>query len=79
MGSPDRCRTNSDRRQINNDEAQGDGVLVIAPDGDTIGTIRLPERCANVCFGGTRRNRVFMAASQSLYAVHVGVLGAGIA
>ena len=57
----------------------GGGVLVTAPDGDMIGAIRLPERCANVCFGGTRRNRLFMAASQSLYAVYVGVLGAGIA
>ena len=57
----------------------GDGVLVTAPDGNLIGAIRLPERCANVCFGGTRRNRLFMTASQSLYAVYVGVLGAGIA
>ena len=57
----------------------GEGVLVVAPDGDTIGAVRLPERCANVCFGGTRRNRLFMTASQSLYAVYVGVLGAGIA
>ena len=57
----------------------GDGVLVTAPDGVTIGAIRLPERCANVCFGGTRRNRLFMCASQSLYSVYVGVLGAGIA
>jgi len=55
------------------------GVQVIAPDGDVIGVIRLPERCANVCFGGTRRNRLFMTASQSLYSVYVGVQGAGIA
>ena len=46
------------------------GVLVIAPDGVTIGMIRLPEVCANVCFGGARRNRLFMTASQSLYAVY---------
>jgi gluconolactonase len=52
---------------------------VVAPDGDTIGMIRLPELCANVCFGGTRRNRLFMAASQSLYAVHVETRGAHIA
>ena len=57
----------------------GNGVIVTAPDGDMIGAIRLPERCANVCFGGTRRNRLFMTASQSLYSVYVGVLGAGIA
>ncbi|MBT8148100.1 MAG: SMP-30/gluconolactonase/LRE family protein [Gammaproteobacteria bacterium] len=53
------------------------GVQIIAPNGDTIGVIRLPERCANVCFGGTRRNRLFMTASQSLYSVYVGVSGAG--
>ena len=55
------------------------GVLVITPAGETIGMIRLPENCANVCFGGARRNRLFMAASQSLYAVHVETQGAGIA
>ena len=43
----------------------------------TIGIIRLLEVCANVCFGGTRRNRLFMTASQSLYSVYVGVRGAG--
>ena len=45
----------------------------------TIGVIRLPEVCANVCFGGAKRNRLFMTASQSLYSVYVGVRGAGIA
>jgi gluconolactonase len=55
------------------------GVQVIAPDGQAIGAIRLPEICANVCFGGLRRNRLFMTASQSLYAVHVGTSGAHIA
>ena len=54
------------------------GVQIIAPDGDTIGLIRLPEVCANVCFGGAKRNRLFMTASQSLYAVYVGVAGAHI-
>ncbi|HKK31017.1 MAG TPA: SMP-30/gluconolactonase/LRE family protein [Alphaproteobacteria bacterium] len=52
-----------------------DGVMVFAPDGKAIGRIRLPERCANVCFGGRERNRLFMAASQSLYAVYVNVQG----
>jgi gluconolactonase len=55
------------------------GVQVIAPDGVVIGMIRLPENCANVCFGGARRNRLFMTASQSLYAVYVETQGAGIA
>ena len=44
-----------------------------------IGMILLPEICANVCFGGPRRNRLFMAASQSLYAVYVEATGAHIA
>ena len=55
-----------------------DGVAIFAPDGTMIGRILLPERCANVCFGGAKRNRLFMAASQSIYAVYVeaqGVLG----
>ena len=55
------------------------GVQVIAPNGERIGMIRLPETCANVCFGGTKRNRLFMAASQSLYAVYVETTGAHIA
>ena len=55
-----------------------DGVRVFNPDGEAIGHIALPERCANLCFGGAKRNRLFMAASHSLYAVYVntqGVLG----
>ena len=36
----------------------------------------LPERCANVCFGGAMRNRLFMAASQSIYALYVNTQGA---
>ena len=55
------------------------GVQIIAPNGERIGMIRLPENCANVCFGGPRRNRLFMTASQSLYAVHVNTAGAHIA
>src|SRR5215472_3160018 len=53
-----------------------DGVAVFAPDGTLIGRILLPERCANVCFGGTKRNRLFMAASQSVYALYVEAQGA---
>jgi gluconolactonase len=40
-----------------------------------IGHIALPERCANLCFGGRKRNRLFMAASQSLYSVYVNTQG----
>jgi gluconolactonase len=53
-----------------------DGVHVFAPGGERIGMILLPEICANLCFGGAKRNRLFMAASQSLYALYVGTRGA---
>jgi gluconolactonase len=53
-----------------------DGVMVFAPDGAPIGRIALPERCANVCFGGVMRNRLFMASSQSIYALYVNTQGA---
>jgi gluconolactonase len=53
-----------------------DGVHVFAPDGTRIGLIKLPEICSNVCFGGAKRNRLFMTASQSLYAVYTGAQGA---
>ena len=55
-----------------------DGVHVFSPEGQRIGMILLPEICANVCFGGEKRNRLFMAASQSLYAVYVETQGAHI-
>ena len=53
------------------------GVTVWNPDGKLIGRIRLPEVCGNVTFGGPKRNRLFMAASQSLYAVYTATQGAG--
>jgi len=52
------------------------GVHVFAPDGTLIGRIHLPETCANLCFGGAKKNRLFMAASQSLYSLFVGTEGA---
>ena len=52
-----------------------DGVRVFNPAGEPIGHIHLPERCANLCFGGLRRNRLFMAASQSVYALYVNTRG----
>ena len=55
-----------------------DGVHIFAPDGIRIGQILLPEICSNVCFGGAKRNRLFMTASQSLYAVYVEAQGAHI-
>ncbi|MCW3476653.1 SMP-30/gluconolactonase/LRE family protein [Limobrevibacterium gyesilva] len=53
-----------------------DGVRCYAPTGDLIGKIHLPETCANLCFGGKKRNRLFMAASTSVYAVYVDAAGA---
>jgi gluconolactonase len=53
-----------------------DGVHVVAPDGRLIGRIYLPEACGNLCFGGAKRNRLFMTASQSLYALYVEAQGA---
>ena len=53
-----------------------DGVRVYAPDGRPIGHVHLPERCANLCFGGAKGNRLFMAATRSLYALHVNTVGA---
>ena len=55
-----------------------DGVHIFAPDGTRIGQILLPEICSNVCFGGAKRNRLFMTASTSLYAVYVETRGAHI-
>jgi gluconolactonase len=54
------------------------GVQVITASGERIGMIRLPEAAANLCFGGRKRNRLFIAASQSLYSVYVETTGAHI-
>jgi gluconolactonase len=53
-----------------------DGVHIFTPEGERIGQIVLPEACANVCFGGPKRNRLFMTASQSVYALYVNTRGA---
>jgi gluconolactonase len=53
-----------------------DGVLVLNPSGKPIGFIRLPERCANLEFGGPKRNRLYMASCHSLYALYVEAHGA---
>ena len=53
-----------------------DGVRCYAPSGDLIGKIHLPETCGNLCFGGKKRNRLFMTASTSVYAAYVETQGA---
>ncbi len=57
--------------------AELDGVRVLNSAGAPIGHIDLPERCANVTFGGTHRNRLFMPAAKSLYAVYLNTQGVG--
>jgi len=52
-----------------------DGVYCFAPDGDLIGKILLPEVCSNLCFGGIKKNRLFITASQSIYALYVDAIG----
>jgi len=78
-GSPDGFRVDVDGNLwcgwgMGSDEL--DGVRVFTSEGKPIGHITLPERCANVCFGGRYRNRLFMAASHSLYALYVNTQGA---
>ena len=52
-----------------------DGVLCLTPEGDPIGRIHLPEPCSNLCFGGLKKDRLFMTCSQSLYSLYVEAIG----
>jgi gluconolactonase len=52
-----------------------DGVSVFDSSGKPIGRIDLPERCANLCFGGLRRNRLFLCGSTSIYSLYVNTQG----
>jgi gluconolactonase len=54
----------------------GDGVHCLDPEGHLIGKIRVPEVVANVCFGGPKRNRLFICGTQSLYAIYLRTTGA---
>ena len=54
----------------------GDGVHCLSPEGELIGKIRVPEVVANVCFGGPRRNRLFICGTRSLYAIYLHNTGA---
>lgn len=56
----------------------GDGVHCFAPDGKLIGKILLPEVVANVCFGGPKRNRLFICATTSVFSLYVNARGCGI-
>ncbi len=59
--------------------ADYDGVHIFTPEGQRIGMIKLPEICANIAFGGLRRNKLYMTAGQSLYMVYVEAQGAHVA
>ena len=52
------------------------GVICIDPGGTPLGKIKVPQMVANVCFGGPRRNRLFITATKSLYSVYLGISGA---
>lgn len=52
-----------------------DGVHCYTPEGDLLGKIHLPECCANLCFGGRKKNRLFMAGSTSIYAIYLEAQG----
>jgi gluconolactonase len=54
----------------------GDGVHCFSPAGELLGKIRIPEVVANVCFGGAKRNRLFICATTSLYSVYLRTAGA---
>jgi gluconolactonase len=78
-GSPDGLRVDCDGNVwAAYGWADENGVFCYTPEGDLIGKIHLPEPCANVCFGGLKKNRLFMTASQSLYAVYVEAIGAQV-
>ncbi|TDP01277.1 MULTISPECIES: SMP-30/gluconolactonase/LRE family protein [Marinomonas] len=53
-----------------------DGVMVFNKSGKAIGHILIPEYCANLCFGGTEGNRLFIASSHSVYSLYVNTRGA---
>jgi gluconolactonase len=58
-------------------DPEQDGVHVFAPDGTRIGIVHLPEGAANLCFGGVKRNRLFVTASQSIYSLKINAQGMG--
>lgn len=56
--------------------AEENGVRCYAENADLIGKIHVPEGCGNLCFGGQKKNRLFIAASTSIYALFVNINGA---
>ncbi|HCM25548.1 MAG: gluconolactonase [Treponema sp. GWB1_62_6] len=72
-GAPDGLRTDTEGRVW---VSCADGVIAYGPDGTALGKIRVPETVANLTFGGAKRNRLFIAASTSLYSIYVNARGA---
>ena len=79
VGRSDGVRTDVDGNvwcTLGSGDPNESGVRCYAPNGDLIGKILLPETCANLCFGGKKKNRLFMCGSTSIYAVYVEDVGA---
>ncbi len=53
----------------------GDGVHCLGPDAKLLGKILIPETVSNICFGGPERNRLYITATRSLFAVYLNVRG----
>lgn len=63
---------------IAGNNAKENGIRCYAPDGDLIGKIHVPEGCGNLCFGGIKKNRLFIAAGTSIYSIFVNISGAQV-
>jgi gluconolactonase len=72
-GLPDGIRMDADGNLWS---SAGDGVHCFAPNGTRLGKILVPEVVANLTFGGPKKNRLFIAATSSLYAIYVAATGA---
>lgn len=74
-GIPDGMRTDVDGNLWS---SAADGVHCVHPDGTLLGKILVPQAVANLTFGGPRRNRLFITASTSLYAIYTATRGAQV-
>lgn len=72
-GVPDGLRVDTAGRVWS---SAGDGVHCFAADGTLLGKILVPETVANLCFGGVKRNQLFIAATRSIYSIYVNAQGA---
>jgi len=80
-GRSDGVRTDMDGNvwiTMGSGDANESGVRCYAPNGDLIGKIHIPETCANLCFGGKKKNRLFICGSTSIYSLFVEHVGAQV-